>query len=87
MFPRLPSPVSRSPSVVPPSPVPKTHDWRLSTAFGPTQREFDESEFGIEVRGVGGEYCATTGSLVHIAPTNEQSHMLYPSVDLPLSPG
>ncbi len=108
----------------------------LSTEFGPTQRKFDESEFGIEVRpivdqtvgrlywsfnpnvewslkggdagqgargmifnpnlklawqlgpkvAVGGEYYATTGSLVHLAPTNEQSHMLYPSIDLFLSP-
>jgi hypothetical protein len=107
----------------------------LSTEFGPTQRKFDTSELGIEVRpivdqtigqlywafnpnvewsmegpdaghglhgmnfnpniklawqlnrkiAVGTEYYGTTGSIVHLAPTAEQSHMLYPSIDLYLS--
>ena len=35
---------------------------------------------------IGTEYYGTTGSLVHIAPSAEQSHMLYPSIDLFLSP-
>jgi hypothetical protein len=108
----------------------------LSTEFGPTRKQFDQSELGIEVRpivdqtvgrlywafnpnvewsmkgpesgkgvhgmnfnpnvklawqanpkvAVGAEYYGTTGSLVHIAPGAEQSHMLYPSIDLFLSP-
>lgn len=108
----------------------------LSTEFGPTQRKFDQSELGIEVRPIidqtigrlywafnpnvewsmkgpqagrgvhgmnfnpnlklawqvrpkvalGAEYYGTTGSLVHLAPSAEQSHMLYPSIDLFLSP-
>jgi hypothetical protein len=108
----------------------------LSTEFGPTQKKFDESEFGIEVRpivdqtvgrlywafnpnvewsmkgggagqgargmnfnpnlklgwqlgpkiAIGGEYYGTTGSIVRMAPSSEQSHMLYPSIDLFLSP-
>jgi hypothetical protein len=108
----------------------------LSTELGPTQRKFDESELGIEVRpiidqtigklywafnpnvewsmkgpnagrgvhgmnfnpniklawqvnpkiAIGTEYYGTTGSLVHLAPSAEQSHMLYPSIDLFLSP-
>ena len=32
------------------------------------------------------EYYGTTGSLVHLAPSAAQSHMLYPSIDLFLSP-
>ena len=35
---------------------------------------------------VGTEYYGTTGSLTHIAPSGEQSHMIYPSIDLFLSP-
>ena len=35
---------------------------------------------------VGAEYYGTTGSLVHLAPSAEQSHMLYPSIDLFFSP-
>ena len=35
---------------------------------------------------VGTEYYGTTGSLTHIVPSAEQSHMLYPSIDLFLSP-
>ena len=35
---------------------------------------------------IGGEYYGTTGSLTHIAPAAEQSHMLYPSIDLFFSP-
>jgi hypothetical protein len=34
----------------------------------------------------GVEYYGTTGPLTELAPSNEQSHMLYPSVDLFLSP-
>ena len=35
---------------------------------------------------IGGEYYGTTGSLVKLAPSGEQTHMLYPSIDLFLSP-
>lgn len=35
---------------------------------------------------VGGEYYGTTGSIVRLAPSSEQSHVLYPSIDLFLSP-
>lgn len=35
---------------------------------------------------IGGEYYGTTGSLTRIAPSAEQAHMLYPSIDLFLSP-
>jgi hypothetical protein len=34
----------------------------------------------------GVEYYGTTGSLTRMAPSDEQSHMLYPSIDLFLSP-
>ena len=104
----------------------------LSTEFGPTNRKFDENEFGIELRPIvdqtlgrlywafnpnvewalkgpeagrgasgmtfnpnlklgwmfgakvqaGVEYYGTTGSLSRFAPASEQTHMLYPSVDL-----
>lgn len=108
----------------------------LSTEFGPTRRQYDQNELGIEVRPIidqtagrlywafnpnvewamkgpdagrgvngmnfnpnmklswqahpkfafGAEYFGTTGSLTRIAPSAEQSHMLYPSIDLFLSP-
>lgn len=108
----------------------------LSTEFGPTQRQFDVNQFGIELRpivdqtrgrlywafnpnvewalkgpdagrgasgmnfnpniklawqlhpkiAVGSEYYGTTGTLTHIAPSDQQSHMLYPSIDLFFSP-
>jgi hypothetical protein len=108
----------------------------LSTEFGPTQRKFDTSEFGIELRpiidqsigdfywafnpniewsmkgpdagqglsgmslnpnvklqwtvhpkvAIGTEYYGTTGSLTRLDPSADQSHMLYPSIDLFLSP-
>ena len=35
---------------------------------------------------LGTEYDGTTGSLAQIAPSAEQSHILYPSIDLFLSP-
>ncbi len=35
---------------------------------------------------LGGEYYGTTGSLTHFAPSAAQSHMVYPSIDLFLSP-
>ena len=35
---------------------------------------------------IGTEYYGTTGSLARVAPSAEQSHMLYPSIDLFLSP-
>jgi hypothetical protein len=120
--------------------VPESWKWpvgvSLSTEFGPTDRKFDESELGIELRpivdqtigklywafnptvgwsmkgpeagkGINGmmfepnvklgwqfsakvqagvEYYGTTGSLTRMAPSLEQSHMLYPSVDLFLDP-
>jgi hypothetical protein len=34
----------------------------------------------------GVEYYGTTGSLTRLAPSAEQSHMIYPSIDLFLSP-
>lgn len=108
----------------------------LSTEFGPTDRKFDESEFGVELRPIvdqtvgklywafnpniewslkgpeagkgvhgmtfnpnvklgwqfsekvqaGVEYYGTTGSLTRMAPSGEQTHMLYPSIDLFLDP-
>lgn len=120
--------------------VPESWKWpvgvSLSTEFGPTDKKFDESEFGIELRpiidqtvgklywsfnptvgwsmkgpeagkGINGmmfepnlklgwqfnpkiqagvEYYGTTGSLTRMAPAREQSHMLYPSIDLFLDP-
>ena len=103
----------------------------LSTEFGPTDKKFDESEWGIELRpiidqelgrfywafnptigwsfkgpgaghGIDGmdfepnvkvawkvtplyaaglEYYGTTGTLTRMAPSKEQDHMLYPSLD------
>ena len=107
----------------------------LSTEFGPTNKSFDESEFGIELRPIidqtigkfywsfnpniewsmkgpeagkgihgmnfnpnlklqwmlngqvamGAEYYGNTGTLTRIAPSAQQQHMIYPSVDLFLS--
>lgn len=108
----------------------------LSTEFGPTNRKFDENEWGIELRpivdqergnfywafnpnvewalkgpaaghgidgmtfnpnlklawkvdpmyAIGAEYYGTTGTLTRMAPSAEQDHMLYPTVDFFLSP-
>ncbi|MFI5311039.1 MAG: hypothetical protein ACHQQ3_07385 [Gemmatimonadales bacterium] len=120
--------------------VPESWKWpvgvSLSTEFGPTDKKFDESEFGVELRPIvdqtvgklywslnptvgwsmkgpeagkgihgmmfepslklgwqfnpkiqaGVEYYGTTGSLTRMAPSRDQSHVLYPSIDLFLDP-
>ncbi len=107
----------------------------LSAEVGPTQRKFDEAEWGVELRPIvdqtignfywafnptigwalkgeaagkgyramefepsgkvswkptekaafGFEYYASTGTIGRMAPSHEQQHMLYPTIDLYLS--
>ena len=120
--------------------VPASWKWpvgvSLSTEFGPTDKKYDPSEFGVEFRPIvdqtvgkfywalnptigwsmkgpdagkgihgmefepsvklgwqfskqvqaGVEYYGTTGSVTQSAPSSEQYHMLYPSIDLFLDP-